>query len=801
MESSFELCPGCNARLYDAVRYCPFCGVGHSVADMPPTGLAAGASVVAASPAAPIKVPAHAPVAAPPVPAPTAAMVTPREQLAPAKTTATAPAAAQAEPPAESPAVPPKTQELPAKPPRSKTGIVVTLGLVVLVGTYLIGKPSKKEEPCDQALTKAATQLAGGDAMGARGQTVLALAACNGEARAKASELQAAVDRAVAAQANCERSFRRITSLIAEHRLQSARGARDQLDTGCADSLQGKGLLAQIETGQAAAAAAEAEMRKQLADGNLKAARAAFNQVGANNREHPDLAALRQELAAGVKAPDSAPPMNPPVVTASAVTAPSVGQRDGQREPPQTARSQSTPPTVNSSGAASIPIPKDATLSLEDTNRPSNQSSPRSASMRSNMASLLLSLETAFPHVQAMVSASLSGNTEKVELEASTLTSLVPRPARGDRRVARKLNEEALRVMGDSAVRASELLYQANTADPADIEIIGNLAYALYLAKDYSEAYVVSRVSVAISPRRTSSWSTLALATLKDRFDILGEQADIPLTSIGAFQNAYRYSTNPEKTIEYLTTLANSDPDPAVRALALRVLPTLATVKRVAESNSQISSTVEYAASKMRPGVVFKDCADCPEMVVLPGAGGGAPTMAMGQAEVTQGQWQAVMGNNPSYFKQCGSDCPVEKVSYVDAQEFIQKLSAKTGKTYRLPTGQEWDYGCLGGRQTVYCGGNSVDAVAWYDKNSGATTHRVRTKQVNGFGLYDMSGNVWEWVDSCTIHAGFKDCWQHALRGGSWDYVAADPRTGSRGMVNSRSSSDDFGFRLVRILP
>jgi hypothetical protein len=216
---------------------------------------------------------------------------------------------------------------------------MVTLGLAALAGAYLISKPSKKEYACDQALNQAAALLADGDALNARAQTLLAMASCSGEAYVRAGELQSAADKVFAAQANCERSFRRIGSQLAEHRLQSARGMIDQLDTACADSLQGKGLRTQIETGQAAAATAEAEMRKQLAEGDLRAARGAFDQVSANNREHPELAALRQELAAGIKARESAPPMNAP--------------REEQPEPAQTGRPQPTLPAM-----ATVPNPQ-----------------------------------------------------------------------------------------------------------------------------------------------------------------------------------------------------------------------------------------------------------------------------------------------------------------------------------------------------------------------------------------------------------------------------------------------------------
>ena len=235
---------------------------------------------------------------------------------------------------------------------------MAALALAALAGVYVIGKPNKQNDACDQALGQAAGMLSRGDAAGARGQTVLALAACSGEGRVKAAELQAAADKTVAAQANCERGFRRVGSQIAERRLQSARGTLDQLDTACADSAQGKGLRARIETGQAAAAAAEADMRQQLADGDVKAARTALDQVAANNREHPDLAALRQALAAGGKAPDSALRVNAAPTNVPAAAAP----REVQREAPTAARLPTTtarpPPAEAAVAAPPMPNPQ-----------------------------------------------------------------------------------------------------------------------------------------------------------------------------------------------------------------------------------------------------------------------------------------------------------------------------------------------------------------------------------------------------------------------------------------------------------
>lgn len=181
----------------------------------------------------------------------------------------------------------------------------------------------------------------------------------------------------------------------------------------------------------------------------------------------------------------------------------------------------------------------------------------------------------------------------------------------------------------------------------------------------------------------------------------------------------------------------------------------------------------------------------------------------MGKYEVTQGQWKMVMGSNPSRFHLCGDDCPVEQVSWDDIQVFIHALNGKGHGTFRLPTEAEWEYACRsGGKRERYCGGNDVGAEAWYDKNSGSVTHPVGTKAANGLGLYDMSGNVWEWTcsESGNYNDGHnnytrcndKDGAQRVIRGGAWRYIPSDVRSTGRDNFHPNRHYGDLGFRLVR---
>ena len=176
--------------------------------------------------------------------------------------------------------------------------------------------------------------------------------------------------------------------------------------------------------------------------------------------------------------------------------------------------------------------------------------------------------------------------------------------------------------------------------------------------------------------------------------------------------------------------------------------------------------------------------------------------------EVTQGEWQAVMGSNPSRFTSCGATCPVEMVSWDDIQTFIQKVSARDGVKYRLPTEAEWEYAARGGQSYVYAGSNEIDAVAWYGGNSGFTTHPVCQKQRNGYGLCDMTGNVWEWVQDWygTYPGDTSDYLNNGsgpgrvIRGGSWRDNPGIARVALRTKGRPDGRSYAIGFRLARSL-
>jgi formylglycine-generating enzyme required for sulfatase activity len=182
------------------------------------------------------------------------------------------------------------------------------------------------------------------------------------------------------------------------------------------------------------------------------------------------------------------------------------------------------------------------------------------------------------------------------------------------------------------------------------------------------------------------------------------------------------------------------------------------------------------------------------------------PGFYIGKYQVTQAQWEAVMGNNPSHFKGAGN-LPVECVSWNDAKEFCKKLSQMTNNPYRLPSEAEWEYACRAGTTGDYAG--NLDEMAWHDGNSNKKTHPVGEKLPNAFGLYDMHGNVWEWCED-VWHNDYKgapsdgaawlsggDPSRRVLRGGSWNPNGWYCRSAYRYWYGAGVRNNDYGFRVV----
>ncbi|MEQ9329398.1 MAG: formylglycine-generating enzyme family protein, partial [Rhodospirillales bacterium] len=247
-------------------------------------------------------------------------------------------------------------------------------------------------------------------------------------------------------------------------------------------------------------------------------------------------------------------------------------------------------------------------------------------------------------------------------------------------------------------------------------------------------------------------------------------------------------------------------------------------------------------------GAVFRDCENAlvatsgasvpggvfcgPEMVVIPpgsfmmgsttGYSDEQPVhkvdigyrFAVGRYEVTQSEWRSVMGTDPSGFK--GADRPVENVSWADAQAFIGKLNARTGRTYRLLTESEWEYVARAGTTTEYSWGNDIGRGNANCRSCGSRwdnreTSPVGSFRANGFGLHDLHGNVWEWVEDCykNSYSGAPtngsanttgDCRKRVLRGGSWSNNPVNLRSANRFRGDTGSRVSFYGFRIARTL-
>jgi len=180
----------------------------------------------------------------------------------------------------------------------------------------------------------------------------------------------------------------------------------------------------------------------------------------------------------------------------------------------------------------------------------------------------------------------------------------------------------------------------------------------------------------------------------------------------------------------------------------------------------------------------------------------------LAQTEITQTQFEKVMGERKSKFSDDKSH-PVESIGWKQSMQMAAALSAQTGKVYRLPTEAEWEYGCTaGGQHTELCGEGEIDERAWYEDNSDESTQPVGEKNPNAWGLFDMSGNVREWVQDCWNDSYQEapnrgeawltgDCQNRVIRGSSWSIDEGKIRARNRNRNDITSPSSIIGFRLV----
>jgi formylglycine-generating enzyme required for sulfatase activity len=301
-------------------------------------------------------------------------------------------------------------------------------------------------------------------------------------------------------------------------------------------------------------------------------------------------------------------------------------------------------------------------------------------------------------------------------------------------------------------------------------------------------------------------------AVERDRQEAEQRQREQAYTSLRAEEQSWRKA---QMATDSATVQAYLDSYPAGRFLAQARAHLLA---------------VKKAEADLKPGKVFNDCDVCPEMVVLPSGNfimGGNDnsderpphtvsirSFAIGRTEVTQGEWRAMMGSNPSTSFSCGNTCPVESVSWDDAQLFVQKLNASTGKIYRLPSEAEWEFAARAGSTGEWSFGNDESLLgqhAWYTDNSGSKTHPVAGKQPNAFGLFDVHGNVGEWTQDCWNLNYFGapsdgsawtsgNCGQRVIRGGSLVSGARSARVADRERRDTSYRYLFYGFRIARTL-
>jgi formylglycine-generating enzyme required for sulfatase activity len=311
---------------------------------------------------------------------------------------------------------------------------------------------------------------------------------------------------------------------------------------------------------------------------------------------------------------------------------------------------------------------------------------------------------------------------------------------------------------------------------------------------------------------------------LKSGTHVLRLRAPIDFKSEYFYEEEFSYSEGEDKRLKVVLKVRDTEDGARLRMMS---------------DEFKRKEITELVRIQLRPGAKtgasFRECSDCPDMVIIPsgsftmGSPGSEPDrdfdegpllrmsvenpFALSRTEITQSQWRLMMGEDPPGlgFKYC-DECPVERVSWHDAQRYLSRLSAVTGQSYRLPSEVEWEYACRAGQKHRYCGGDRIDDLAWYIENSGGMTHPVSGKLPNGFGLQDMTGNVAEWLQDCgaseygvlpVTGAAYEveGCKTRGIRGGSWSQTARFSRAANRFAVSPGIRYSHVGFRAARTLP
>ena len=394
--------------------------------------------------------------------------------------------------------------------------------------------------------------------------------------------------------------------------------------------------------------------------------------------------------------------------------------------------------------------------------------------------------------------------------------------------------------------------------EPRSTWVIGFFAVPLMLAVEailfWMFGSTVGKALLGISVRTESSRQLTLTESFQRQMGVYvyGLGAGVPLVNLVTTVRQYRRLKSGLQASydedRFVVTAVRLDVLRYVFVVAVLVLISLVHgFLQILSARSHRGDTDNAVTPAVQSGEVFTASANWPEMVVIPAGrfkmGSNdyedhekpvhsvyIRSFELGKYEVTQGQWEAVMGNKPSYFKDCGDDCPVVNVSWDDIQRYLSKLNGMTGMKYRLASEAEWEYAARAGCSTAFnVGGQCKDKIEASEANfngnytyngSAKGVYRQKAIQVgsfkaNNWGLHDMHGNVWEWVQDCfednyskgqpsdgSAHRGNdSSCSRRVLRGGSWSNIPDYLRSAYR----TRNSPDiwfnGFGFRVARTVP